>query len=80
VLRGFKELLEALWAAIRHQVSAPRGGEKWAVHEDMLSCLEGCTALAGDLVWSVLGEESISVFPSECVPCNAEQNPQHTLS
>jgi hypothetical protein len=62
--------LEASWTAIRHQVSVARGGEQRAVHDDMLDGLEGCAALAGDLVWSVLGEESLRVFPGKGVSCN----------
>jgi hypothetical protein len=44
-LRGFKELFEAPSAAIGHQISAARGVEKLAVHDDMLDCLYSLTAL-----------------------------------
>jgi hypothetical protein len=44
--------------------------ESGAVHDDMLDGLEGLAALACDLVWSVLGEESLRVFSRECVTCN----------
>ena len=47
-----------------------RGGEEGAVHDDMLDCLERDAALAGDFVWSVLREESLSVLPGKCVSCD----------
>jgi hypothetical protein len=62
-------------------VSVARGGEQRAVHDDMLDGLEGCAALAGDLVWSVLGEESLRVFPGKGVSCNDRAGrPRNTVS
>jgi len=43
---------------------------KWAVSEDGLDCLDCLAALAGDLVWHVLREKSLSECANESVGCN----------
>jgi len=70
VLWYFEELLEASCAAVGHQVSMAHGSEERAVHYDMLYGLDGFTTLACDLVWSVLREESLCVFPCKGMSCN----------
>jgi len=47
-----------------------RSCEKGAVHDDMLDGLEGCTALAGNLIWSMLRKESFHVFTYEGMSCD----------
>ena len=40
------------------------------MHDDMLNGLERCTALAGNLIWSVLGEEPLCVFAYKGMSCD----------
>jgi hypothetical protein len=47
-----------------------RGRQDGAVHDDMLDGLEGFTALAGDLIRSVLRKEPLCVFTCEGMSCN----------
>jgi hypothetical protein len=70
VLQCFKELLEALCAAIRQQVSMAHSSKNWAVHYDVLYHLDRFTILACNLVWSVLREESLCVFSCKSMPCD----------
>jgi len=46
------------------------GSEKGAMHDDILDGLKGFATLAGNLVLSVLGKESLHVFAYEGMSCN----------
>ena len=66
----FGEVLWGIsWAAARSEVYLARCVEEWAVPEDMLYGLNCLPALAGDLFWHVLREETAGVLAREGVSC-----------